>query len=190
MSTQHHPGKPVTGPAPKVTGTPGFLDRVRARGLDAEYGVSAFLFGLGLLVLYETSQIAVTVGQRGPVGPKAIPTVVGIGLLVVGVLHALDVLRGGHGEAEAGEDIELDAPADWKTVGLLVGVFVANIVLIEPLGWPISGSLLFLGGAFALGSRTPLKDVPIALVMGFGSYYLFAHALGLALPAGVLEGVI
>ena len=63
-------------------------------------------------------------------------------------------------------------------------------MLIEPLGWPLSGSLLFWGGAFALGSRAPLRDVPIALAMGFGSYYLFAHVLGLYLPAGPLEGVI
>ena len=188
MSTQPHPAKPVA--APVVTATPGFLARVRARGFDPEYGVSAALLGLGVLVLFETAQISAAVGVRGPIGPKAFPTVIGVGLLVVAVLHALDVLRGGHGEAEAGEDIELGAPADWKTVGLLVAAFVANIVLIEPLGWPLSGSVLFWGGAFALGSRTPLRDLPIALVMGFGSYYLFAHMLGLSLPAGPLEGVI
>jgi putative tricarboxylic transport membrane protein len=169
---------------------PGLLARVRVRGFDSEYGVSAFLLGLGILFLIETAVISATVGQRGPVGPKAFPTVVGVGLVVVAVMHALDVLRGGRGEAEAGEDIELGAPADWKTVGFLAAAFVANIMLIEPLGWPLSGSLLFWAGAFALGSRTPLRDVAIALAMGFGSYYLFAHALGLALPAGLLEGVI
>jgi putative tricarboxylic transport membrane protein len=75
-------------------------------------------------------------------------------------------------------------------VGLLAGAFLANIVLIEPLGWPLSGALLFFGGALALGSRTPLRDIVVSLALGFGSYYLFNHALGLALPAGVLEGLI
>ena len=188
MSVQPH--APKTAAVATATAAPGFFARVRAHGFQPEYGVSAFLLGLGLLVLFETAQISAAVGVRGPVGPKAIPTVVGIGLLVVAVLHALDVLRGGHGEAEAGEDIELGAPADWKTVGTLAAVFVANVILIEPLGWPLSGSILFFGGAFALGARSPLRDVPIALAMGFGSYYLFAHALGLSLPAGVLEGLI
>jgi putative tricarboxylic transport membrane protein len=188
VSIQQHPAKPVAAPA--ATATAGPLARIRARGFDPEYGVSVFILGLGILVLIETAQISAAVGQRGPVGPKAFPTVVGVGLLIVAVLHAFDVLRGGHGEAEAGEDIELGAPADWKTVALLTAVFVANIALIEPLGWPLSGSLLFWGGAFALGSRTPLRDVPVALAMGFGSYYLFAHALGLSLPAGPLEGIL
>jgi putative tricarboxylic transport membrane protein len=188
VSVEHHTGKRVS--ASRSSAAPGLLTRVRERGANAELGVSAFLFGLGVLVLFETSQISAAAGQRGPVGPTAVPTVVGVGLLVVAVVHALDVLRGGHGEAEAGEDIELGAPADWRTVGLLIAAFVANVVLIEPLGWPLSGSLLFWGAALALGSRTPLRDIPIALAMGFGSYFLFAHALALSLPAGMLEGVI
>ena len=190
MSIQHHPAEPVVAPAVTATATPGLLARIRARGADPEYGVSALLLGLGILVLIQTTQISAAMGERGPVGPKAFPTVIGVGLLVVAVLHALDVLRGGHGEAEAGEDIELGHPADWKTVGLLAAAFVANIALIEPLGWPLSGALLFWGGTFALGSRAPLRDVPIALAMAFGSYYVFAHLLGLYLPAGPLEGVI
>jgi putative tricarboxylic transport membrane protein len=190
VSIQDHPAEPVVAPAATATATPGLLARIRARGADPEYGVSALLLGLGILVLIQTTQISAAMGERGPVGPKAFPTVIGVGLLVVALLHALDVLRGGHGEAEAGEDIELGHPADWKTVGLLAGVFVANIALIEPLGWPLSGTLLFWGGAFALGSRAPLRDVPIALAMAFGSYYVFAQMLGLYLPAGPLEGVI
>lgn len=179
------PAAPALGP----------LARLRARGLDAELGVSAFLLGLGVLglgvlVLVETARIGEAVGQRGPVGPEAFPTIIGVGLLVVAGFHAIDVLRGGHGEAEAGEDIELDAPADWKTVAMLAGAFVANIVLIEPLGWPLSGAVLFWIGARALGSRTPLRDVALALAMSFGSYFLFADALGLSLPTGVLEGVL
>jgi putative tricarboxylic transport membrane protein len=188
VSVHPHPAKPVVARA--GTAAPGLFARIRARGAKPEYGVSALLLGLGILVLVETTQISAAVGQRGPVGPKAFPTVIGVGLLVVAVLHALDVLRGGHGEAEAGEDIELGTRADWKTVALLAAAFVANIALIEPLGWPLSGALLFWGGAFALGSRAPVRDVPIALAMSFGSYYVFARMLGLYLPGGPLEGVI
>ena len=91
---------------------------------------------------------------------------------------------------EGGEDIELNAPADWKTVAVLVGGFVANILLIETLGWPLSGAILFYVAAFALGSRSPLRDIAIALGLGFLSYYLFSNALGIPLPTGVLEGVL
>ena len=66
---------------------------------------------------------------------------------------------------------------------MLAAAFVANALLIEPLGWPISGAILFWGSAFALGSRHYLRDAVIALVLSFGSWYLFAFGLGVG-PAG------
>ncbi len=39
----------------------------------------------------------VDITQRGPVGPKTVPVVVGVGLLLVAALLAVDVLRGGRG---------------------------------------------------------------------------------------------
>jgi putative tricarboxylic transport membrane protein len=173
-----------------VASPAGFLARLRQRGVDvAEFGVSAFLFALGIVVLIGTTQIAAAI-QRGPVGPKAVPTVVGVGLLILAVWHALDVARGGHGEAEAGEDIELGTPADWRTVAILLAGFVGNIVLMEPLGWPLSGALMFFVISRALGARSTVRDIGIALVLGFVSYYLFAELLQLTLPSGVLEGVL
>ncbi len=148
------------------------------------------MLALGILVLIETTRIPEDVAQRGAVGPKAFPTVIGAALVVLAILHALDVVRGGHGEAEAGEDIELGTPADWKTVVPIAGAFVANIVLIEPLGWPLSGALMFLVMSRALGSRTLIRDVAVALVLSFGTYFLFVNGLGLSLPGGVLEGVL
>jgi putative tricarboxylic transport membrane protein len=153
-------------------------------------GVSAFLAGVGILVLIETTRIPSDVAQRGPVGPTAFPLVIGAALVIIAAVHAYDVLRGGHGEAEAGEDIELGASADWKTVGLVVAAFVGNILLIETLGWPISGALMFFVASRALGSRTLVRDVVVALALSFGTYFLFNDVLGLSLPAGILEGVL
>ena len=54
-----------------------------------------------------------------------------------------------------GSDVDPDAPSDWRTVGLLVGLFVATILLVQPLGWAITGTLLFAGAAalpFPVGS--------------------------------------
>jgi putative tricarboxylic transport membrane protein len=188
--TAHHADRVSAPPADEGVPAGGVLARMRARGVDvAELGVSAFLFALGVVVLIGTTQIA-AVAQRGPVGPKVVPAVIGVALLIIAVWHAIDVARGGHGEAEAGEDIELGAPADWLTVGILLAGFVGNILLMEPLGWPLSGALMFFVISRALGARSTVRDAGIALVLGFVSYYLFADLLELSLPAGVLEGVI
>ena len=166
------------------------LAPLRARGIDPEFFVSAFLLALGIAVLAGASAIAPDVSHRGPVGPRAVPVFLGIGLCVIAVLHALDVARGGRGEAEAGEDIEIGTPPDWRTVGLLAAAFVANVLLLEAIGWPLSGALMFWIAAQALGSRRRLPDVGIALALGVLSYELFARLLDIPLPAGPLAGAL
>ncbi|MGV9455859.1 tripartite tricarboxylate transporter TctB family protein [Streptomyces sp. NPDC003635] len=154
----------------------------------SELGVCVLLLTLGVLVLTDALTMDVDITQRGPVGPRTLPIVVGVGLLVIAALLAADVLRGGRGQAETGEDIDLSEPADWRTVALLAGVFLGAAVLIEPLGFPAAGALLFWGAAFALGSRRVDRDPLIAAVLSLVTYVLFDNLLGVPLPGGPLMG--
>jgi putative tricarboxylic transport membrane protein len=156
----------------------------------SEYGVALFLAALGLLVIVSALLLPESKIARGPVGPAAVPIVVGTLLVVVSGFLALDVFRGGRGEPEGGEDVELSGGSDWRTVLLLAAAFVSNALLIETLGWPFSGAILFWGCAFALGSRHVVRDAVIALVLSFGSWYLFALGLGVVLPVGILKGIL
>jgi putative tricarboxylic transport membrane protein len=156
----------------------------------SEYGVALFLGALGLLVIVQAVLLPASRIARGPVGPAAVPIVVGALLVVVAAFLALDVSRGGRGEPEGGEDVELGGGTDWRTVLLLAAAFVSNALLIESLGWPFSGAIIFWGSAFALGSRHYIRDAAIALVLSFGSWYLFAFGLGVILPVGLLKGIL
>jgi putative tricarboxylic transport membrane protein len=156
----------------------------------AQYGVCAALALLGVVVIVDATRIGAATSSNDPVGPRALPFVVGAALILVAALYAFDVSRGGVGEAEAGEDIELGAPADWRTVGLLAGVFVLNAILIEPLGWVISGSLLFALSAYALGNRHHIRGLAIGIVLSLVTFYAFAIGLGVNLPAGILQGIL
>ena len=115
---------------------------------------------------------------------------VGVLLIVTAVLLAINVLRGGHGEQEAGEDVDLTHGSDWKTLALLVIPFVANILLIERLGWPVSGAVLFFGTTFALGGRHLIRNAVISVALSVGTWYLFNLGLGIALPVGILKGIL
>lgn len=157
---------------------------------NSELGVSLLLLVIGALVLTDALTMDVAVAQRGPIGPKTVPIVVGIGLLIVAVLLAIDVLRGGRGEAETGEDIDLSEPSDWRTVLFLAGVFLGFAVLIGPLGFPIAGALLFWGASFALGSRHLDRDPLIAAGLSLFTYFVFNNLLGVPLPGGPLMGVL
>jgi putative tricarboxylic transport membrane protein len=156
----------------------------------SEYGVALFLGALGLLVIVQAILLPESLIARGPVGPAAVPIVVGSLLVVVAGFLAVDVSRGGRGEPEGGEDVDLTERTDWRTVLLLAAAFVSNAILIEPIGWPFSGAILFWGSAFALGSRHHIRDAVIALVLSFGSWYLFALGLGVVLPVGILKGIL
>ena len=156
----------------------------------SEYGVALFLGALGVLVIVQALLLPESLIARGPVGPKAVPLVVGGLLVVVAAVLAVDIARGGRGEPEGGEDVDLTGRSDWATMALLVAAFAANALLIESLGWPISGAILFWGAAFALGSRHYVRDVVIALVLSVGTWYLFVLVLGVSLPVGVLRGIL
>ena len=156
----------------------------------SELGVALFLGALGVLVIVQALLLPESRIARGPVGPAAVPLVVGTLLVVVSGFLALDVWRGGRGEPEGGEDVDLTGASDWRTIALLAAAFAANALLIEPLGWPISGAILFFGSAVALGSRHYVRDAVIALVLGVGSWYLFVLGLGISLPVGILRGIL
>ena len=156
----------------------------------SELGVALFLGALGLLVIVSALLLPESAIARGPVGPAAVPVVVGGLLVVVSIFLAIDVLRGGRGEPEGGEDIELGGGTDWRTIAIVAASFLANALLIEPLGWPVSGAILFWGAAFALGSRHYIRDAVIAIALGVGSWYLFVLGLGISLPVGILEGIL
>jgi putative tricarboxylic transport membrane protein len=154
----------------------------------SELGISVLLAALGILVLVDAISLPAT-NQRG-VGPEVVPIVVGVALLLVAGLLARDVLAGGKGEAEGGEDIDLAAPADWRTVLLLAAAFLANVVLIGLVGFPISGAVLFWGAAYALGSRNFVRDPLIAAGLSVATYLVFNNLLGVSLPGGPLMGVL
>jgi putative tricarboxylic transport membrane protein len=156
----------------------------------AELGVALFLALVGVVVLVDGLGLPSVSAAADPVGSRPVPIVVGVLLLVCSAFLSVDVLRGGHGEVEGGEDVDLDHPSDWRTVGLLLVAFIANIVLIDRLGFVISGAILFWGSCFALGSRHLVRDPLISVALSLGTFYGFYSGLGINLPAGVLQGVL
>lgn len=154
----------------------------------AQYGLAGFLALLGGYTLYDATTL--NVGFADPVGPRVFPYVTGAVLLLLAVLLAVATARGSRPESDEGEDIDLDTPADWVTVGKLVGVLVFTIATIGVLGWAISGGLLFAGAAWALGSTTLVRDVLVGFLMSVVSWYGFYVGLGIPLSPGLLDGIL
>lgn len=164
---------------------------VANRSLDwAQLIVCAVLVAVGAFLIVDALTLEGGFAKVDPVGPKLFPMVVGVGLLVCAVILAVAIARGSKGEADSGEDIDPDSPGDWRTVGLLIAVFVATIVAVNPLGWAITGGFLFAACATILGSRNYLLNILIGGVLSVGSFYAFYSGLGIPLPAGILDGIL
>lgn len=156
----------------------------------SELGVALLLGVFGVVVLVDALGIDAPTTDSDRVGPQAFPLGVAVLLLLCAVGLAVDVLRGGQGEAEEGEDVDLTAGTEWAVVVPLLLVFVASVLLVDVLGWVVSGALLFFGCTWALGSRHYVRDLAISLAMSLITFYGFYLGLGIHLPAGILEGVL
>ncbi|WP_327589199.1 tripartite tricarboxylate transporter TctB family protein [Nonomuraea sp. NBC_00507] len=160
-----------------------------ARWRRPELGLAVVVLGLGVFVIAGTLDVSAAASQLG-IGPRFFPMLVGGAMVLVGLFYVIDVLRGGHGDPEESEDVDVDAPADWRSVGLVSGIFLAFAALLNVLGWIIGASLLFFGLSLALGAEHKGRAAVVAVVMGIATYLLFVKGLGVTLPGGPLQGVI
>ena len=65
-----------------------------------------------------------------------------------------------------------------------------TIVVINPLGWPLTATFLFAGISHHLGNKHYLRNIAIGAALAFTSFYAFYVGLGIPLPAGILDGIL
>ncbi|MEO3800918.1 tripartite tricarboxylate transporter TctB family protein [Nonomuraea sp. B1E8] len=160
-----------------------------ARWWRPELGLAFVVLVLGVLVVVGTLDVSAAASQLG-LGPRFFPMLVGGAMVLIGLFYVADVVRGGRGDPEESEDVDVDAPADWRSVGLVSGIFLAFSALLNVLGWIIGASLLFFGLAVVLGAEHRTRAALIAVVVAITTYLLFVKGLGVSLPGGPLTGVI
>lgn len=152
----------------------------------SELLIAAIVIGLGVLVLVETQGIRMTPMSR--VSPRTIPYVVGVGLVLVGLWYALEIIRSpytGHGEES--EDIDPEAETDWGVIAIIGVGLVVYALLMEYAGFIVASAILFVISAFAMGSRRFVRDASLAILLAVAIFLLFDTWLGVRLPAGEIS---
>ena len=171
------------GPAPDQR--PGAL---AARPLLGPGLFALAVAALGSVLLVESFSIGRTRGYS-PVGPSIFPFAVSIGLIALGVIWDAQLLwrpDPAYRDAVASEE----AATHWLTVGMLVAGIVVYAFLLRFLGYPLATAALFAYAARTLGSTRPLRDVVLGLAAGLVVWFAFTQALGVALPAGLLDPLL
>ncbi|BCG92901.1 tripartite tricarboxylate transporter TctB family protein [Mesorhizobium sp. 131-2-1] len=150
------------------------------------FAVPELLIGVGLLacaaaVAWQTLAIPVS-PLYSKVGPTVFPYITMAGMVVLSLLLIVAALRGGWQPEE-----EKETPTDWKAMGFVAAGLVANLVLIQPLGFTAASVIMFVLICYGFGSRNPLRDALLGLILALAAYFGFARALGVNIGAGFVE---
>jgi len=153
-------------------------------GPSEGFAIPIVLALIGFYLLYGLLTMQVPESAAWP-GPRMFPTFVTVLLFVVALSMGIKagVQRRKH-RAVAGSARSLGL--DWSAVGIITGTFLVFALTLVPLGWILSGALLFWGVAIGLGSRTWLKDALLSLGVSSLVQVGFSAGLGLNLPSGLL----
>jgi putative tricarboxylic transport membrane protein len=149
-----------------------------------DIAVGCFLALLGLFILYASSMIRV--GVERALSPRTFPSVIGFLILFCGIGLAVKSWR------FRGEDLKIHWP-DCEGIRINLGslvIMVLYIVLMKPLGFPLSTFLYVTCSIWFLKPAKWVTAIVIGLIFGFISYYVFIHLLKLSFPLGFLfEGL-
>ncbi|MBV2365043.1 tripartite tricarboxylate transporter TctB family protein [Streptomonospora nanhaiensis] len=159
----------------------------------SEVFVGLLVIGIAVFMAVQTAAMHVPDTSTGP-GPRLFPGLVSGLMLLLGSALVVQVVRTPAAPAADGADTAAHRRrgpyTDWRTVGTVLGAVAAFALLLQPLGWLLSGALLFFGVAWAFGGRRPLYEAAVALVYSSVVQLAFVGGLGLNLPSGILGGLL
>lgn len=121
-----------------------------------------------------------------PLGPKAIPRILGVVLLLSVGMLALEMV---FAKKNSGAKQDDATPEDWGhswVVGAIVALTILYFLVFELLGYAISTSiyLLILTSCFNRGRGT--MNVLTSVLFSFASYLMFTKLFGAQLAPGLL----
>ena len=117
-----------------------------------------------------------------PLGPRAFPVLIGVGLLIASGLLIFETLKA----ARVGKvDESALPPFDRRLVGVMAGV-VLLLLCFEPVGYVLSVGIFLLVMTMFLNRGHYVANVLVSVGFTMTSAYVFNHFLDVRLPAGLL----
>ncbi len=173
--------------------------------------IAAVLVVIAGLLIY--GNLTMKVANPGPFGPQAFPWIVAVICLVAAALIVVEQIRhprtiadgfnpdpfSGVGvvhdpfdesvapqlKAEAAEDAPPEG-VNWVKLGSALASMIVFTLILEPVGWLISATLLFAVMSLSLGGKKVVASLVIGLGLASVIQIVFSGMLGMTLPAGIL----
>ena len=140
--------------------------------------IALVLIGIGAVVAWDAANMRAGVATYSRIGPKAFPYAIASGLIVLGVLTAIQAFR----ESPALRERLAIAPIVW-----IVGGLVVQIAALPYTGFSLATGAVFAATAKGFGRGPLWLTYPIGVGLALAVWVFFSKALQLILPAGPLE---
>jgi putative tricarboxylic transport membrane protein len=148
-----------------------------------DLAISIGVVVMGLVAAWQTTLIPTSAYAQ--VGPRAFAWATSCMLVIMGFFLVKDAVTGGWSH----ETDEFGA-VDWPGGLWMVGGLVANVTLIETIGFILASTLLFVFTARAFGSRSLVRDTLIGFTLTVVAYVGFDRVLGYKIGTGWIESLI
>lgn len=146
--------------------------------------IFALIIVLAAVYFYATAQIP-TLEIGDPLGPKAFPRLLGIGLLITAALLFMEIWRARKAPPQQAEPTPAADRPHWMLLGAIVIWTGIYMTVFEPLGFVIATSAYLLGLTAYFNRGKWVPNVLTSVLFSVGSYLMFKY-LGVQLPQGVL----
>lgn len=135
--------------------------------------------------LYATSQLPLLTNVD-PVGPKAFPVLIGIGLIVSASLLLFETIRA-KGKLQEKEKLPDEARPPLLLVGGVASWTLIYFLLFQPLGFLVSTTIYLFAFMSYFNRNRWYTNALVAVLFTVVMYALFVKVLDIALADGVLS---
>ena len=139
---------------------------------------------LATVYFYATAQIP-TLEIGDPLGPKAFPRLLGIGLLITAAMLFFEMRSADKGPRPAEPRPHAGDKSHLWIIGGVTAWTAGYYAAFEPLGYVISTALYLLGLTSYFHRGSKLANALTSVLFAIGTYLLFVKLLGVTLAKGV-----
>ncbi|MCB6178123.1 tripartite tricarboxylate transporter TctB family protein [Rhodobacter sp. Har01] len=152
---------------------------------ERPYWLAAGTAGWGAIVLWKAHELP-QFDQYAHIGPGLMPTAVGAGLVLLGLILALQIRRGVPFEEQGAEDVNDNHVVSHKALTLAAAACALPLLTMKPLGFVVTCTGCFVLVAAAFKSRRWGLNLALGAVVSLVTWWLFGKLgvqLGGLLPA-------
>ena len=139
---------------------------------ERPYWLAVAVAGWGAIVLWKAAELP-QFHQYAGIGPGMFPTVIGLVMLFLGLLLALQIRRGVRFEEQGAEDVNDDHRVSYAALGLAAAACALPMVTMKPLGFVVTCTGCFVLVAAAFQSRSHLLNLALGAAFSVLCWWLF-----------------